>query len=302
MDYCSHANFQPEGHTSRLVYRSHSVSLFNFVCSGHDPGSPCEEVSHGYDISIPRYGIYSKWLDGVDYLVDPNQVTFWNRGEVYSINHPASGPDACTVIQLPEILVREMLREFHSPATESQARLFELPQVTMTHDLAILHRTLLRYLREQSSNAMLIEEISLELCSRAIAQAIAALGEDRQMQQNPQQSKKHRHLVRETMATLNQCFCEATSLNQVARLVGSSVFHLARVFKRQTGITVHQYLTALRLRASLDALESGADNLTDLALSLGFSSHSHFTDTFKAAYAIPPSQFRDLNGQPNGTY
>jgi len=35
-----------------------------------------------------------------------------------------------------------------------------------------------------------------------------------------------------------------------------------------------------------------ADDLTSLALDLGFSSHSHFTLAFRRAFGCTPSQFR----------
>jgi AraC-like DNA-binding protein len=71
-----------------------------------------------------------------------------------------------------------------------------------------------------------------------------------------------------------------------------SPFHLARVFHERAGVPVHRYLTRLRLRAALDRLMGGADDLTALALDLGFSSHSHFTDAFRTEFGRPPSAVR----------
>jgi AraC family transcriptional regulator len=57
-------------------------------------------------------------------------------------------------------------------------------------------------------------------------------------------------------------------------------------------VPVHRYLTQLRLRASLDRLADGADDLTALALDLGFSSHSHFADAFRREFGKTPSEVR----------
>jgi AraC-like DNA-binding protein len=48
----------------------------------------------------------------------------------------------------------------------------------------------------------------------------------------------------------------------------------------------------LRLRASLERLAAGAVDLTALALELGFSSHSHFTDSFRKEFGCTPSAIR----------
>ena len=85
---------------------------------------------------------------------------------------------------------------------------------------------------------------------------------------------------------------ERITLDGVAQAVHASPFHLARVFQQRTGMPVHRYLTRLRLCASLERLFAGASDLTSLALELGFSSHSHFTDSFRREFGRPPSDVR----------
>jgi AraC-like DNA-binding protein len=85
---------------------------------------------------------------------------------------------------------------------------------------------------------------------------------------------------------------ERITLDDVARAVHASPFHLARIFQQQTGVPVHRYLTQLRLRASLERLAAGAEDITAIALELGFSSHSHFTDAFRREFGRPPSEVR----------
>ena len=85
---------------------------------------------------------------------------------------------------------------------------------------------------------------------------------------------------------------ERITLDDVARAVHASPFHLARVFRQRTGVPLHRYLNRLRLRAALERLAGGANNLTALALELGFSSHSHFADAFRREFGRTPSDVR----------
>jgi AraC-like DNA-binding protein len=85
---------------------------------------------------------------------------------------------------------------------------------------------------------------------------------------------------------------ERVTLDDVARAVHTSPFHLARIFHEQTGVPVHRYLTHLRLRASLERLLEGTEDITTVALELGFSSHSHFTDAFRREFGRAPSDIR----------
>jgi AraC-like DNA-binding protein len=84
---------------------------------------------------------------------------------------------------------------------------------------------------------------------------------------------------------------ENVRLEDVAYAVNSSPFNFARIFQQQTGLPVHRYLTLLRLRASLDRIAAEAD-LTTIALDLGFSSHSHFTEVFRREFGKTPSEIR----------
>jgi AraC-like DNA-binding protein len=81
-------------------------------------------------------------------------------------------------------------------------------------------------------------------------------------------------------------------LGRVAYVLRTSPFHLARVFRAETGFSVDAYQRSLRLRAALERLPTYADGLTTLALELGFSSHSHFTETFRREFGVSPSALR----------
>ena len=51
------------------------------------------------------------------------------------------------------------------------------------------------------------------------------------------------------------------------------------------------YRTGLRVRASLEPIAAGED-LTSIALALGFVSHSHFTHAFSQVFGVAPSSMR----------
>ena len=73
--------------------------------------------------------------------------------------------------------------------------------------------------------------------------------------------------------------------------MGLSPFHAARLFRRYTGSSIHAYRDQLRVRAALPEIVAGR-RLDDLALKLGFASHSHFTDRFRRTFGVPPSAIR----------
>ena len=78
----------------------------------------------------------------------------------------------------------------------------------------------------------------------------------------------------------------------VGARLGVSPYHVAHVFREQTGLSVHRYLLRLRLAIALDLLAGGAMNLSALALDLGFSSHSHFSSVFRRSTGLSPTGVR----------
>jgi AraC-like DNA-binding protein len=105
-------------------------------------------------------------------------------------------------------------------------------------------------------------------------------------------SQAHREQAEQTRLLLGERFAETLGLEDIARAVHSSTFHLARVFRRETGLAIHQYRNRLRLRAALERLVEQETDLTALALDLGFASHSHFSDAFRRAFSVAPSECR----------
>lgn len=81
------------------------------------------------------------------------------------------------------------------------------------------------------------------------------------------------------------------SLAEVAERVGVTPSYLTQEFKRSMGMPLYQYQLRLRMTRALLELPRCQD-ITELALALGFSSHSHFTAAFKSFFGATPSAYR----------
>lgn len=82
------------------------------------------------------------------------------------------------------------------------------------------------------------------------------------------------------------------TLNDVADAACCSLFHLARSFRKHTGLSLHGYRQRLRLTTALQRLEEGERDLAGLAHDLGYSSQSHFGAAFLRELGITPAQAR----------
>jgi len=98
-------------------------------------------------------------------------------------------------------------------------------------------------------------------------------------------------LAQAMCAFLDRHWRRNVSLAELAGVFGLTSFHLLRVFRRETGLTPHQYAMQLRLRRVLLDLEGAPPLLATVAADAGFSSHGHFSSAFRAAWGLTPQQY-----------
>jgi signal transduction histidine kinase/DNA-binding LacI/PurR family transcriptional regulator/AraC-like DNA-binding protein/response regulator of citrate/malate metabolism len=99
-------------------------------------------------------------------------------------------------------------------------------------------------------------------------------------------------LVRKAMAAIHEHYTEPISLKDVARSVGISKEYLARCFQQETGLTLVTYLNRYRIGQAKARLEAGEQNLTEIALEVGFSSEPYFSRVFRQEVGMSPSAYR----------
>jgi AraC family transcriptional regulator of adaptative response/methylated-DNA-[protein]-cysteine methyltransferase len=82
------------------------------------------------------------------------------------------------------------------------------------------------------------------------------------------------------------------TLDELARPVGLSPFHLQRLFKRATGVTPKQYIAAARLGAFKQELRLNRRNVTDATYHAGYSSGSRVYEMAAAELGMTPAAYR----------
>jgi AraC family transcriptional regulator len=80
------------------------------------------------------------------------------------------------------------------------------------------------------------------------------------------------------------------SITSLARSVGMSPFHFARIFRELAGVPPHRYLLQARLKTAASQLRQGA-SVTEACFNTGFSNLSHFIRLFRRAYGMPPARY-----------
>jgi AraC-like DNA-binding protein len=85
---------------------------------------------------------------------------------------------------------------------------------------------------------------------------------------------------------------ERIDIRELASLAGLSECQFARAFKQSVGMPPHRYVVSRRVAVGAALIERTERSMTDVALSIGFSDHSHFTRTFGRVTGETPSAYR----------
>ncbi len=83
----------------------------------------------------------------------------------------------------------------------------------------------------------------------------------------------------------------AWSLTELARECGISETRLKAGFRATYGLPVYSFLQEARLKEARRLLEMGSMSVTDVALSIGYASLSHFSSLFSRRFGIQPSKY-----------
>jgi AraC family transcriptional regulator len=91
---------------------------------------------------------------------------------------------------------------------------------------------------------------------------------------------------------INDNIATEIKLSDLANLAGISQYHFSRLFKKSLGISPNKYLIKQRIEKAKSLLKNPQLSVTEIALSCGFNSHSHFGKYFRQFTGFTPKQYR----------
>nr|MCR4839156.1 AraC family transcriptional regulator [Eubacterium sp.] len=89
------------------------------------------------------------------------------------------------------------------------------------------------------------------------------------------------------------------TVRELAEKAGLSTSYFSRLFVKETGMNVNQFINDAKIRTAQNMLRFSDFPILDISLSLGFSSQSAFTSTFKKVTGLSPKAYRDMYYKKN---
>lgn len=258
-----------------------TLSARDVGCTGlcqHRSAEECASVTH---LVFPYRGVYMRHTGSDQAVADANHVLFFNADEGYQISHPLPGGDASLSLALSDSTLRELapgdlLKTGGKPGFRRQSRRIDARAQAL---VALLRHTL----QDRSIDPLEAEGLLLTLVSRSLGPRTSLA---------PGATPRLRWLADRVKLLLASDLSRRWTLAEIAAEVGGSPIYLTQVFRQVEGLPLYRYQLRLRLARALDLIGE-YDDLSALAVDLGFSSHSHFTAAFRQAYGRTPSEFKN---------
>jgi AraC-like DNA-binding protein len=250
----------------RLLFASGSVLLAEYHCAPDDALFANSGPTNAHSIVFPLTTTRIV-REGITMLELPTVVTLYNKGVEYSSQAVSREGSHCQWMTLD---VELLSLDEHRP--------FAQQLIPIDASLVLRQRRLFRFAQQFDVDALTIEEECVDIAEQIVGR-------------HERTGTSAPLIIERTREFLAARFTESLSLAGVASAVGVSAAHLSRAFRHATGNTMHQFREELRLRRALDLLPDFRGDFTRLALDLGFSSHSHFTDRFHRRFHITPAGF-----------
>ena len=144
-----------------------------------------------------------------------------------------------------------------------------------------------------------LHELAEKICGEASSMAEVMELFDRLLEAfgiHREQETQYSRLVRDTIAYIEQHCREAElSVTDIAADMHFSAAHLNVLFRKETGVTVKQYISDYRLNLSKKLLCNPHIKVSEIAERCGYSNANYFSKVFRASENMTPVEYRKEN-------
>ncbi|WP_411778679.1 helix-turn-helix domain-containing protein [Enterobacter mori] len=108
----------------------------------------------------------------------------------------------------------------------------------------------------------------------------------------------HRNVVKDIKMYIHKNMGhKKLTAREICQLSGYSRFYMHRIFRRQTGKSLLQYINELRMEKIESELIYSDKKITDIAADFGYQNLRELTKRFTIKHGIPPSRYRQKHMQ-----
>ena len=107
------------------------------------------------------------------------------------------------------------------------------------------------------------------------------------------QANRPRKVVRDIQDIIRQRYFEPLTIGMIAQEVYMSAGYIQTLFKKETGMTINDYITRIRIESGKELLKDSSIRIYDVANLVGYQDTNYFTKIFKKYVGMNPLDYRE---------
>ncbi len=242
-----------------------------------------------YKIIVFYTGTVTYMVEGKSYLLKPGDIVLVNRNHIHKPTIDDSVPYERTIFYISGECLESCRSEGYDP-------FFCFTQAAEKKDYVLRVED---FLKTEAGGILAAMESGGERygwqAERLLLFQLFLLAVNRICQGGEQEAKicppavYHQKII-DAMTYLSEHIFEEISVDDLADAVYMSKYHLMRQFKKETGYTIHKYLTEKRIMAAKEMLLAGQP-ATSVSEVCGFLDYSTFLRAFRGSVGMTPTDF-----------
>lgn len=238
---------------------------------------------NSYEFDLCHTNIPSTKIDNKIYHRKSNTLFAVNPMQEHGLVSDLKGFSICG-LHIDKSFVQDASLELYNTSDIE----FSNDPFNITHDINLLVRLFLEELKyKQSGYEFMIENLSLLIVGNMLRYVKHNLSK-----KTYTQSKCNTENIKAAVDYMNENYTAGVSCTELADLIKMDKFGFIRSFKAETGRTPYEYLLDLKIEKAKKMLKSNEYTITEISMMCGFSSHSHFTSTFKKKVGTSPTEYK----------
>ena len=264
-----------------------TLENFNFLQTRNIGKANCEKE---WDWSPPPLKDYDLWyaLAGTGNM--------WLNGELYPIQkgscfliRPGDQPQ-CT--QNPDERLQVIFIHFQCESRSANPQITENFPTSYTNVIETHHfEVLLNRILEIEERNLPWKEAEFDLIMKQVFLLLYRQQSDK-AEKNRSTRGKQSQLIRRVIFYIKEAPGYRISHDELAEKMNLSPEYLSKIFKKNMGISLRQYVTNTRLERALYLLQETSMNVSQTSDALGYGNVHFFSKQFKDRYGHPPSDFK----------
>lgn len=276
----------------QTVYETDQIWYSHSVSEGYD--MEAMHIHDVYEIYMTQSNDIKFWVNDRFYELECGDVMLFSDTDLHKVGVPQKGRYERYILTFPPHLLPETVRS-ELLACFGGANGLQSHKVQLTMEEQRTFIAMLQTLGEEQQQNELSELGQILALCRILVFINRVCREKMQPAPVPVCVRDPR--IRTVLEYVNVNYNQQITLDELAGQCYLNKYYLCRLFRKETGFCIQDYITYRRLSAAIALLRKG-ESVSDTAQLSGFNSDTFFITTFKKQFGMTPYRYASHNIRP----